>query len=701
MLEDVHVGEDGWLFLKGGSNQVIRYYTEPDFFSDDFLKGWLERLRERTKFFSRNNIGYVHIVAPEKISVYERHFGYALPFSEHAPLRRLAQAVAAQPDPLPFIDLIPLLTPSAGQHDTYFKTDTHWNLRGARKAFEAVCSHLGYAIDDDFGKRELAGWPVIFDLGGKLSPPVYENHVWIPFNPNVVRGFANKIVLLQEAAEKTGAPSPLHHGSHAVFTNDRARYDEIVVIFGDSYSDFRPGTFTALFTEHFRETHFIWSNNIDFQYCTDVKATIVISEVAERFMREVPEDRLDVERYTKERLLRFEAEQAKLSIDAPIVLTSKNESSGFRIKSRVAMNDATNRSLIYAQGVRPNRPQPIPVYDGQDMGPLIRGMDRNKPNPQFDFDHFPDVTLYMRELKDAYFIIENGLDNVICTSTGDLVAESTWFMSHPTEPDGSLLLQTPMSTTEFDDVFLGFDAAWHNYYHFLALGVNRSFLARPFLDASCKIIVPDYASRSAYSQMSYSEDSYSQALALSGLSDRVSKLPVGIYKAKRIRFLWPDNLDPTLLAYMDIFRDVFTRIKSGLTRNNALPTRIFLSRERGSNPRLSKSEIAMFDQFVEQFNYTKVYFEDHDLVTQAQLLMNAGSIIAPHGAGLGNIMFGDERLRVNELTRDLDGQGFLRSCFYQAASLNRQPYAFLNHSAGDYQPEIVDRFFEISLRRPS
>lgn len=696
MIDDVHVGEGGWLFLKGGSNEVLRYYTEPDFFDDEMVAQWINILADRTKFFRDRNIKYVHTIAPEKLSVFPEGFGKILPYLDCTPIKKLTKAILDGKNTVCFLDVSSTLIAKDGNFDTYFKTDTHWNLRGAYNAYKAICTHLGYKIEDNFENRRFGSWPVVFDLGQKLDPPVSEDHLWIPFQANVERKFANEIVLLQESAAATGKSPPMHHGSHVIFRNELAQYKETVVIFGDSFSDFRPGTFTSLFTEIFSEVHFFWSHNIDRQYCLKVNASVVISEIAERFMRQCPNDQIDVSEYVEERLRSYESRHAGPSL--PTIVISEPKPAGFEIKSRVRMNDSTVRSMAYAQGFRRRRPQPIPVYPGQEMRPLIRGMDRNKANPDFDFKNFPDVLLNIHEIKDAYFIIENGMDNVICTADRDLILESTWFMARETNPDGSLFLKTEVSNVEFDDVFLGFDSAWHNYYHFLLLGISRSFLAWPLVGKNCKIIVPDYVSRREYSQLSYSENSFNQALHFSGLENKVLKLPVGIYKAKRIRFFWPDNLDPTLLAYMDIFDHVFRHMRQRIPKAEALPKRIFLSRERGTNPRMTADEISIFNDFIEHHDFTKVFFEEHDLIKQAQLLMNADSIMAPHGAGLGNIMFGRPDLRVNELNRDIDGQGFLRSCFFQAASLNGQPYAFLNQTAGDFTPEIIERFFEISAR---
>ena len=71
--------------------------------------------------------------------------------------------------------------------------------------------------------------------------------------------------------------------------------NEVVVLFGDSFSDYRPSSLTWLLAEEFSDVHFIWSAGLDFDYVQRVSATIVVSELAERFMSRLPQDDVIVE----------------------------------------------------------------------------------------------------------------------------------------------------------------------------------------------------------------------------------------------------------------------------------------------------------------------------------------------------------------------------------------------------------------------
>lgn len=44
---EVLVGKDGWLFLWDGSNEVHRYYTDLDYFTDEDAQNWADLLTTR------------------------------------------------------------------------------------------------------------------------------------------------------------------------------------------------------------------------------------------------------------------------------------------------------------------------------------------------------------------------------------------------------------------------------------------------------------------------------------------------------------------------------------------------------------------------------------------------------------------------------------------------------------------------------
>jgi hypothetical protein len=68
MNADVHVGLEDWLFLAGGTNEVLRFYNEADFF-DAAGQGWVERLRKREAHARERGILYRHLIVPDKLTI--------------------------------------------------------------------------------------------------------------------------------------------------------------------------------------------------------------------------------------------------------------------------------------------------------------------------------------------------------------------------------------------------------------------------------------------------------------------------------------------------------------------------------------------------------------------------------------------------------------------------------------------------------
>jgi hypothetical protein len=85
------------------------------------------------------------------------------------------------------------------------------------------------------------------------------------------------------------ATTGAHVGNHYVLQNEHAPYQTSVVIFGDSYS-FDVG-FSDLLAAFFGQVHFVWNTMVDFQYCKNVNAQLVLVQSAERYLiRPHPQD---------------------------------------------------------------------------------------------------------------------------------------------------------------------------------------------------------------------------------------------------------------------------------------------------------------------------------------------------------------------------------------------------------------------------
>jgi alginate O-acetyltransferase complex protein AlgJ len=293
----VHVGKKGWLYLVGGSNKVLDYYIRPDTFSPDLVAAWIQRLKCRLDNARALNARYIHVIAPEKLSVYPEFFGDELPHFSQAPAVRFPNDCRLAGIEDSVIDLLPRLRNYKVAFKLYWQTDTHWTPFGCFFAYEAICEHLGIPAN-----RGLLGAigpysEILLDLGSKLDPPRREAFAMLQPLKKARRIAVNSIVAYKERYGLENE-SGLHRGSNVVYANFSPTAHPVkVVMFGDSFSEYRPHLLSGMLADTVREFHFIWSLEIDWNYVRRFEPDIIITETTERFMNGVPHDDLDLDHY--------------------------------------------------------------------------------------------------------------------------------------------------------------------------------------------------------------------------------------------------------------------------------------------------------------------------------------------------------------------------------------------------------------------
>lgn len=295
-MSDIHEGRDGWLFLTGHDNSVLRYYTDLDYFTQrGHVEKWVERLRQRAEIFADAEIRYLHVFAPEKLSVFPEHVLLPMQFFDRHPIRLICQEWEAKALPSVLINPLPAMAAHQERDSLFMKTDTHWTYHAGQLVLSLVLQALGYSRPVSLEGRTVHRYRHVWDLGARLEAQVSEENIYVEPLPCVSRVRVNTAAQEFEARLASGRPVT-HRSLVVVFRNDAAdAIDERVVIFGDSFMEFRPSTPTFQFAEMFREVHFIWSPNVDYSYVARVDASVVITEVAERSMIFVPDDNYDVE----------------------------------------------------------------------------------------------------------------------------------------------------------------------------------------------------------------------------------------------------------------------------------------------------------------------------------------------------------------------------------------------------------------------
>lgn len=92
----------------------------------------------------------------------------------------------------------------------------------------------------------------------------------------------------------------------------------------------------------------------------------------------------------------------------------------------------------------------------------------------------------------------------------------------------------------------------------------------------------------------------------------------------------------------DFVNDLFSSGKA-----EEMPSKVYISRSKGNTRRILNE--AVFIEKIAALGYKTYYCEDHSVATTAAVIRNATHIIAPHGAGLANIIFATPGTRVLEL----------------------------------------------------
>ncbi|MFT8472461.1 glycosyltransferase family 61 protein [Acetobacter persici] len=334
-------------------------------------------------------------------------------------------------------------------------------------------------------------------------------------------------------------------------------------------------------------------------------------------------------------------------------------------------------------------PLPIPAYDGQSEQTFNRGLSLYHARPVAGTRtvSVPLTRLSLFTMENARFVLYPGLDGMIIDNKNHPVIEPSCFCQHDLYQHNRRLPDMP-EHEEQEEVFLGFDAAWRNYYHWMLYGISKTQIASTLLPAHTRFVVPDMPKAGATHHPAFTPETFETSLRLSGLQDRVFRAPEGVHRARKLHFFWHTPTMPELYLNFSEPHKHFDAMT--VPHRPDLPTRFYVTREGGHNSRISPEEQAQIEPVLERKGFEKVFLEKMDLETQIALFRQAECILAPHGAGLANMVFARPGTRLLELNRKLDGQPHLRNCFYIITLQRKQPYMVLDLDDQPLTSEMLD-----------
>ena len=347
------------------------------------------------------------------------------------------------------------------------------------------------------------------------------------------------------------------------------------------------------------------------------------------------------------------------------------------------------REVLFRQDPSPLNLPPT-AFPGQDLDGLIRGLgDASIHGNQKQGWMIPGVKLNLFTLDNGLLFLDHGLDGTAVTEDGHPIHQTAAFHRHPSlgREEETVIEASPV---DLDEVFVGFDGAWRNYFHWLCFGLVKSYLADRLLDKSVLIAVPDFQDALTSGSISYRQTTYNQSLEYSGLSDRVTRLPRGVYRARKLHFFWTDPVQPTDIIYLRQFYEPFDLMAQRALPVDQLFRNIYLTRARTVANRIDGAAALAVAETVERHGFTTLSFEGLDLLQQISIMASAESVVSTHGAGLTNCLFNRVGLRLLELNKPLDQRASLRPWFFLLSHGRSQRYVTLDTGQQDFAADQVE-----------
>jgi SGNH hydrolase-like domain, acetyltransferase AlgX len=275
------VGHEGWLFLHGGSNDVVGHHTGAVDPGPEWLERWRRVFDYRAEAAAALGVDLGMVLMPEKLALYEQHFPEPLERVGPRPIERLLETDG------PLVDTTAAVLEAAAEHDVYLRTDSHPSFYGTAAMATAAMRAIGAEVPEDLADVGLDTYPVAGDLGIRFDPRI----VGLYHAPGNL-GNARLVEDNREQIEAAGG----HIGMRRVYANETAPDPRVLVVFSGSFG-FAAPDYPGLcwfYAQVFREVHFHWLPFCwDSEYMRRVGGEAALMMSGERFLARPPRPEVD------------------------------------------------------------------------------------------------------------------------------------------------------------------------------------------------------------------------------------------------------------------------------------------------------------------------------------------------------------------------------------------------------------------------
>jgi hypothetical protein len=277
LAASVITGADGWLFYR--DHNVLESLSSQYAFSEAELGRWRYTIETRHAWMQERGIHYSFLIVPGKHVVYRDKLPPDIEVTEGRPAAQLLRSLSKHSPAIPMLYPLEELTAQRERHETYFKTDSHWNMLGGYLGYRAVTRAMQAAKPFrmiEFNDLKLHSRPLCGDLAVRLDeePSYNELYYSIQGDPpeNIV--YRNKM---------------LDRGNTIVWQNPNRALPRLVV-FRDSFCNWM----LPLFAQTFSRIVAVSTMQVLYDLLEAEQPDFVLTEICERFLnvREPPDNRL-------------------------------------------------------------------------------------------------------------------------------------------------------------------------------------------------------------------------------------------------------------------------------------------------------------------------------------------------------------------------------------------------------------------------
>lgn len=152
--EQVIIGKDDFLFLGNNYDNVL-HKTNGTYRPDiKEVNQWTDKLKNLQKWYEDRGIKFVIAIAPNKHSIYKENLPNWMKYNGKTITDDIVES--SNKKNIKILDLRRILREVKNGEVLYWKTDTHWNEKGASIAYESIINYLNVEYKANIQKSEYS-----------------------------------------------------------------------------------------------------------------------------------------------------------------------------------------------------------------------------------------------------------------------------------------------------------------------------------------------------------------------------------------------------------------------------------------------------------------------------------------------------------------------------------------------------------------